>query len=107
MLNFYMNGSVKLVWNLICLGNPINVCAADFVLFISEEYVFPDYFEILVVLFQEFWCIIHGFLYFLAIPSMSMLLMLYSLGNLHIVSWGTREAPKRAGNFFILSHDCS
>jgi chitin synthase len=30
-------------------------------------------------------------LYFLAIPSMSMLLMIYSLGNLHVVSWGTRE----------------
>ena len=28
---------------------------------------------------------------------MSMLLMLYSLGNLHVVSWGTREAPKPAG----------
>ncbi|XP_052237923.1 chitin synthase chs-2-like [Dreissena polymorpha] len=45
---------------------------------------------------QEFWCIVHGFLYFLAIPSMSMLLMLYSIGNLHVVSWGTREAPKPA-----------
>ncbi|KAH3803412.1 chitin synthase chs-2-like isoform X2 [Dreissena polymorpha] len=43
---------------------------------------------------QEFWCIAHGFLYFLAIPSMSMLLMLYSIGNLHVVSWGTRESPK-------------
>lgn len=40
---------------------------------------------------QEFWCIIHGFLYFLAIPSMSMILMIYALGNLHVVSWGTRE----------------
>ncbi|KAL3854141.1 hypothetical protein ACJMK2_013419, partial [Sinanodonta woodiana] len=51
---------------------------------------------------QEFWCIIHGFLYFLAIPSMSMLLLLYSLGNLHEVSWGTREtkqpsAPPKPG----------
>jgi len=45
---------------------------------------------------QEFWCILHGFLYFLAIPSMSMLLMLYSIGNLHVVSWGTRETPKPA-----------
>lgn len=43
---------------------------------------------------QEFWCILHGFLYFLAIPSMSMLLMLYSIGNLHIVTWGTRETAK-------------
>ncbi|ESO82502.1 hypothetical protein LOTGIDRAFT_91642, partial [Lottia gigantea] len=43
---------------------------------------------------QEFTCILHGFLYFLSIPSMSMLLMIYSLGNLHVVSWGTRESPK-------------
>ncbi|KAK6165560.1 hypothetical protein SNE40_022466 [Patella caerulea] len=43
---------------------------------------------------QEFTCILHGFLYFLSIPSMSMLLMIYSLGNLHVVSWGTRESKK-------------
>ncbi|XP_053385767.1 chitin synthase chs-2-like [Mercenaria mercenaria] len=43
---------------------------------------------------KELWCILHGFLYFLAIPSMSMLLMLYSIGNLHVVSWGTRETAK-------------
>ncbi|WAR10593.1 CHS2-like protein [Mya arenaria] len=46
---------------------------------------------------QEFWCIIHGFLYFLAIPSMSMILMLYALGNLNNVSWGTRESKSAAG----------
>jgi chitin synthase len=40
---------------------------------------------------QEFYCIIHGALYFLCIPSMSMLLMIYSICNLHVVSWGTRE----------------
>ncbi len=33
----------------------------------------------------------HGMIYFLAIPSMYMLLMMYALTNLHIVSWGTRE----------------
>ncbi|XP_041375046.1 chitin synthase chs-2-like [Gigantopelta aegis] len=45
---------------------------------------------------QEFTCILHGFLYFLSIPSMSMLLMIYSLGNLHVVSWGTRENKQAA-----------
>nr|XP_022324471.1 uncharacterized protein LOC111125208 isoform X3 [Crassostrea virginica] len=40
---------------------------------------------------QEFYCIIHGALYFMCIPSMSMLLMIYSICNLHVVSWGTRE----------------
>ncbi|XP_021365805.1 uncharacterized protein LOC110458442 isoform X2 [Mizuhopecten yessoensis] len=43
---------------------------------------------------QEFFCVLHGFLYFLSIPSMSMLLMIYSLGNLHVVSWGTRETKQ-------------
>uniref|UniRef100_K1Q406 chitin synthase n=1 Tax=Magallana gigas TaxID=29159 RepID=K1Q406_MAGGI len=52
---------------------------------------------------QEFFCVLHGFLYFLSIPSMSMLLMIYSLGNLHVVSWGTRETkvaapPTQRGN---------
>ncbi|XP_052079458.1 chitin synthase chs-2-like [Mytilus californianus] len=40
---------------------------------------------------KEFLCLIPGLLYFLAIPSMSMLMFLYSLGNLHVTSWGTRE----------------
>ncbi|KAK3083083.1 hypothetical protein FSP39_013460 [Pinctada imbricata] len=40
---------------------------------------------------QEFYCLLHGALYFLCIPSMSMLLMIYSICNLHVVSWGTRE----------------
>lgn len=40
---------------------------------------------------QEFFCIIHGLQYFLAIPAMYLLLMIYSLTNLNIVTWGTRE----------------
>ncbi|XP_045178584.2 chitin synthase chs-2-like isoform X3 [Mercenaria mercenaria] len=43
---------------------------------------------------KEIGCLIHGFLFFIAIPSMSMLLMIYSITNLNNVSWGTREAPK-------------
>lgn len=43
---------------------------------------------------QEFWCIVPGLLYFLCIPSGYLFLMIYSLCNLNIVSWGTREAPK-------------
>ncbi|XP_053386095.1 chitin synthase chs-2-like isoform X2 [Mercenaria mercenaria] len=41
---------------------------------------------------QEFYCLLHGALYFLAVPSMSMLLMIYSICNMHVVSWGTRES---------------
>lgn len=44
----------------------------------------------------EFTCLLHGLLYFMLIPSMSMMLMIYSLANLHVVSWGTREAKPAA-----------
>lgn len=40
---------------------------------------------------NEFSCILHGLLYFLLIPSMSIFLIFYALGNLQNVSWGTRE----------------
>ncbi|CAC5411927.1 CHS1 [Mytilus coruscus] len=43
---------------------------------------------------QEFLCLIPGLLYFLAIPSMCMLMFLYSIGNLNVVSWGTRETKQ-------------
>jgi chitin synthase len=43
---------------------------------------------------QEFWCIVPGLLYFICIPSGYLFLLIYSLCNLNIVSWGTREAPK-------------
>ncbi|XP_066260725.1 chitin synthase chs-2 isoform X1 [Euwallacea similis] len=40
---------------------------------------------------QEFWCIVPGLIYLLSIPSMYLLLILYSIINLNNVSWGTRE----------------
>ena len=43
---------------------------------------------------REASCAMHFLLYILMIPSMYMLLTLYSLINLNIVSWGTRESPK-------------
>ena len=43
---------------------------------------------------QEFFCLIHGFTYFLCIPTMYMLLMIYAVTNLHVVSWGTREVKQ-------------
>ena len=36
-----------------------------------------------------------GTLYLLCIPSGYLLLVIYSLCNLHVVSWGTREVPKK------------
>ncbi|XP_013772916.1 uncharacterized protein LOC106458013 [Limulus polyphemus] len=40
---------------------------------------------------QEFSCIMSGVLYFISVPSMYLLLIIYSLVNLNVVSWGTRE----------------
>ncbi|CAC5365455.1 CHS1 [Mytilus coruscus] len=45
---------------------------------------------------KEFLCIIPGLIYFFAIPSMSMLMFLYAIGNLHDVSWGTRETKSES-----------
>lgn len=42
---------------------------------------------------QEFWCLPTGMLYYLLVPSMYLLLMIYSLFNLNDVSWGTRDVP--------------
>lgn len=38
--------------------------------------------------------IIYGSLYFLAVLTTSMLMLIYALGNLHVTSWGTRESNK-------------
>ena len=43
---------------------------------------------------QEFWCLTCAVIYVCVIPSMYMLLMIYSLFNMNNVSWGTREVPK-------------
>jgi len=40
---------------------------------------------------QEFSCIVYFGIYWLSIPSMYLLLILYSIINLNIVTWGTRE----------------
>jgi chitin synthase len=44
---------------------------------------------------QEFSNIVHGLIYFLCIPAGFLLLPIYSLCNLNVVSWGTREIPRR------------
>ncbi|XP_072000202.1 chitin synthase chs-2-like [Engystomops pustulosus] len=45
---------------------------------------------------KEFYLLIYGLLYTLCVPSGYLILTIYSLVNMHIVSWGTREtvAPK-------------
>ncbi|XP_047739700.1 chitin synthase chs-2 isoform X2 [Hyalella azteca] len=42
---------------------------------------------------QEFWCLPTGLVYYLVVPSMYLLLQIYSCYNLNDVSWGTRDVP--------------
>lgn len=44
---------------------------------------------------QEIFCLFSGVIYYVTIPSMYLLLIIYSFCNLHIVSWGTREVAKK------------
>merc|ERR1712223_29975 len=44
---------------------------------------------------QEFWCVVPGMIYLLCIPSMYLLLIIYSITNLNNVSWGTREVAAK------------
>nr|AUS84047.1 chitin synthase-1 [Tetranychus cinnabarinus] len=44
---------------------------------------------------QEFHCLYPCLLYFLSIPCMYLLLMIYSLVNLNVVTWGTREVQSK------------
>ncbi|CAG9860406.1 unnamed protein product [Phyllotreta striolata] len=40
---------------------------------------------------QEFYCLKYGIIYYVTVPSMYMLLVIYSVFNMNNVSWGTRE----------------
>lgn len=44
---------------------------------------------------EEFFCVIPGALYFICLPTGYLLLTIYYLCNMNVVSWGTREIPKR------------
>lgn len=44
---------------------------------------------------QEFACVLSLPIYMLFIPSMYMLLTIYSVTNMHIVAWGTREVKSK------------
>ncbi|KAJ3593437.1 hypothetical protein NHX12_005772 [Muraenolepis orangiensis] len=43
---------------------------------------------------EEFGMIIYGLMYFICIPSGYLLLTIYSLVNMNVVSWGTRETKE-------------
>ena len=66
-------------------------CSPPFIFFM---YVAGTFILAAILHPQEFFCVVHGFTYFLAIPSMYMLLIIYGICNLNEVSWGTREVSR-------------
>ena len=70
----------------------------------SDEITSSSFFFIfLVALFfitgllhpQEIMCLLYGILYLVTLPGGYVLLVIYSICNLHVVSWGTREVAER------------
>jgi len=44
---------------------------------------------------QDFGCLILGLVYYVALPSTNLLLIVYAIFNLNVVSWGTREVATK------------
>jgi chitin synthase len=44
---------------------------------------------------QEIWCLPAGVVYYVTVPSMYLLLIVYAIFNLNVVSWGTREVATK------------
>jgi len=70
----------------------------------SDEVTSSSFFFIfLVTLFfitgllhpQEMMCLLYGLLYLVTLPGGYVLLVIYSICNLHVVSWGTREVAEK------------
>ncbi|XP_069463810.1 chitin synthase chs-2-like [Ambystoma mexicanum] len=57
-----------------------------FLIFMSLVYIFTALLHP-----QEFPMLVYGLLYIICVPSGYLLLTIYSMANMHVVSWGTRE----------------
>jgi len=44
---------------------------------------------------QEFGCLFAGMVFYVSLPSMYLLLIVYAIFNLNVVSWGTREVATK------------
>lgn len=40
---------------------------------------------------QELYCMLYGLIYYICVPSMYLLLIIFSIYNLNDITWGTRE----------------
>lgn len=53
---------------------------------------------------QELNCLPCGIIYYVTIPSMYLLLVIYSITNLNNVTWGTREVQVKKTLAVIVNH---
>ncbi|ESO07781.1 hypothetical protein HELRODRAFT_76186 [Helobdella robusta] len=67
-------------------SNPIIFPTTIFFIFVTSIFILAA-----VLHPQEFFCLFHGFTYYLAIPTMYLLLNLYAIINMNVVTWGTRD----------------
>ena len=93
-----MSAVYAVVMLLVTIGTIINVATADIqspdvlflicvaVIFVVAGIVHPN----------ELFCLFHGVLYFITVPSTFVFLTVFFLCNLNEVSWGTREGAKKA-----------
>lgn len=87
----------SIVMLLVSIGTIINVASADifsptvmFLIAVAAIFVVAG-----VVHPNELFCLFHGILYYVTVPSTFVFLTVFFLCNLHVVSWGTREGPKK------------
>lgn len=44
---------------------------------------------------QELYCLPSGIIYYITIPSMGLILIIFSIFNLNNITWGTREVAQK------------
>lgn len=81
----------------VIVGTAINVIqdgilspTAIFLMLITSQIVITA-----ILHFEEMYCILYSLIYFITIPSMYVLLIIYSICNLNDITWGTREVKTK------------
>ena len=88
-----LTGGYSLLMMIVLIGMMIDItnegwCSPNAIFF----YLVAGVFIIGAILHpQEFWNLPFGIIYFIFIPSVYLLLMIYMVANLNDMSWGTRE----------------
>ncbi|XP_071100719.1 chitin synthase chs-2-like [Haliotis cracherodii] len=90
---FYMLLMMMVLVGLVLQADKHGYCSVTTIFLIT---IFGIFFSSALLHPQEFSCIFAGVVYFFFTPTMSMLMVIYSLCNLNNISWGTREGKRAA-----------